>query len=510
MASEAPARRIDPTVYVASGDDPSSVVGTAARFRAQLRDALIVDRNTSVAVRQLTLDWPDTGVKVVAGENDSLGFKTAVTNAANTAQLRAGEYTAATLAVELQAQANAVATAVDLAGGWAVVYDPKTWYIITYSPCARQVPALAAITTTGGATYSATGADAGVIVSGANSTVYTNVGLARQAAQAEFKIIDGTQEFSYYWYTGADPTVNANRIGFRYTYAAGPPIVGTITPVVRGVDGTPLAHVLTTNNSIVTRKIGNTVTFYEQPAGGGALVQLATATVDPALDGEDFFSTPSYQQLWTFTAANIRFTLVKYTKDNLATTQPIVVNGEEALHDVPDGLSDPSMRIQILGPMSGSLGIFATSTRASIVPNVAASAAALFGFDPTVANYAAPRSSGTSIITSAIVPDFGYAKAIDAFYVWSSLNVGSMTAGALSVTSSGILATFPAQETDQAEASYASYVDPSPVYLRLAYDQPTQIDILEFELRDREGVIIDDVTNARATLQVQFKDAIAP
>jgi hypothetical protein len=504
--------RKNTTLYLVGG----SVEGEdAASFQARLRDPLLIDEQTEIALAGVVVDFPE-GAAIQIGQNNAAGYKLFATQVnPYIATLRAGDYTSSDLATELQRALNGSGpTQVlesRLAGSWRVGLNttPNMSYTIRHKESTRAAPQSGNVILDAGSTYAA-----GIFTNTAGTSELwgvVNTPITPQVSQFIMAVETAT-DFSIALMTTGVAHDAANEL-FRVTYDA---TAQSFTPYVRGAPATPtvLGGALA-KSTIILCKLGNEIVIGHRLFTAAASDAFTEVLRQGLLDTDgDGLTEPNFFVAFGSATAGANLTSISATKSMFSTHLPIEIGGQQYIIDgIKLADTNPEVHALLYGNVSETVEAFppSPSTNRSITLyfDVANTCADLYGFNETDKLV---RSSSNLEWLSTTVPT----GAIDSsglqssLYVTSTaLNVGSRFSSRSAESSPFIIGSLPFSSSIGTR-SFAEYIEPNPYFQTLAIGSKQTLSSIDIQIRDSRQVIVALPSTAqnqsRSTLKILVRN----
>jgi len=505
--------RKNTTLYLVGG----SVTGEdAANFQARLRDPLLIDEQTEIALSGVVVDFPE-GAAIQIGQNSSVGYKLFATQANPLlATLRAGDYTASDLADELQrALNNSGPTQVlesRLAGSWRVGLNqtPTMSYTIRHKEATRAAPQSGNVVLDAGSTY-------------ANGTFTNTAGASELWGVVNTPITPQISQFVMAVETATDFSVALMTTGiahdatnelFKMTYDT---TNLRFTPYVRGVAGTPvvLGGALA-KSTIILCKLGNEIVIGHRLFSAAASDAFTEIIREGLLDTDgDGLVEPAFYTAFGSSTAGAKITAISTTKSMFSTQLPIEIGGQQYTIDggkLAD--SSPEVHALLYGSIpDANIAAFpptpSSNRSVTLYFDVANTCADLYGFNPTDIIQRASNNLEwlSTTVPSGALDSSGLQSSL---YVTSTaLNVGSRFSSRSAESSPFILGSLPFASS-VGTRSFAEFTEPNPFFQTLAVGSKQTLTSIDIQIRDSRQVVValpSTATNqSRSTLKLLVRN----
>jgi hypothetical protein len=504
--------RKNSTIYLVGGSVANE---DAANFQARLRNPLLIDGQTEIALAGVVLDFPEDAI-VQIGQNSAAGYKLFATQAnPYIATLRAGDYNASDLADELQrALNNSGPTQVlesRLAGSWRVGLNttPDMSYTIRHKESTRAAPQSGNVVLDAGSTYAG-----GTFTNTAGTTELwgvVNTPITPQVSQFVMAVETAT-DFSIALMTVGDAHDAANEL-FRVTYDT---TALSFTPYVRGVAGAPIVlGGALAKSTLILCKLGNEIVIGHRPFTAAASDAFTEVLREGLLDSDgNGLIEPNFFTAFGSSTAGANLTSISSTKSMFSTQLPIEIGGQQYTID-GSKLADSSPEIHALlyGSVSETVEAFPpnpSSTRSiTLYFDVANTCADLYGFNQTDILV---RTSSNLEWRSTTVPtgSLDSSGLQSSLYVTSTaLNVDSRFSSRSAESSPFIIGSLPFSSSIGTR-SYAEYIEPNPYFQTLAIGSKQTLTSIDIQIRDSRQVIVALPSTAqnqsRSTLKILVRN----
>ena len=503
--------RKNSVLYLVGG----SILGeNAADFISQLRDPILIDAETEVALSSAVIDFPD-GAAVQIGANSNVGVMLKTGQATYVATLRAGEYVPSELAEQLQLALNNTGPNNPLlsneAGGFRVglAINTSVSYVVRYKSSMRSAPVVANTVCDGGSSYAG-----GTFTNTAGGTelwCVVNTPIATQVAQCLLSVAVNTDFSIALMKTGAAHDVQ-NEL-FKVTYSS---TAEEFTPYVRGVAGTPIAlGAALPKSTLLLAKLGNDIYFGHRPDVAAQQTAFTDILRVGLLDADTELVEPNLFLAVGSSTAGGNLTGIVTTRSGFSTNAVLEIAGEQVTFDGAQlAETNPEIHAHLYGGSPVEVAAFppGTANNRSVTLDFAVpgTCAATFGFNDTdVLRRAANNTQWDSTTTpTASIDSSGLQTSL---YVTSTaLNVGSRFASkGAGQTSPFILGSLPFASSIGVR-SYAEFVEPNPFFQSLAVGSKQLLTSIDIQLRDSRQTITElpntTTSQSRSTLKILVRN----